>query len=131
MTALTELVEELATLHTEMADRLRKIAKLADAESSTGPTAPFTDRVLRAARRLHESIGPRQLEVLRHIADAHPEGVTTGDLVRLMHYDQANIYLTLKSLWDRNYLFVRRDETVKPHRYYLSPKLLGEVLEGD
>ena len=127
MSALDELMTDLADLHEATARRLRLFVDTGREPVTVRDDAPLADRVVAAARRLHDSIGPRQVEALRLIAGEHPNGVGTGALVKAMNYDQPNVYLTLQSLVERNYKFVRKDAAVSPHRYFITDYLLGEA----
>jgi hypothetical protein len=107
----------------------------ADATGSAplNPDASFEDRLLAAARSRHQWIGPRQLEVLRHLAETWPEGLTTGALSRKTRSDRANTYATLRSMTAPNMKLIRKDDSRTPHRYYLADAVATEakgVTEG-
>jgi hypothetical protein len=125
MMALTELANDLAEMHETLANRLRLFTKDLEGELSRRIEVHFADRVVSAARRLHVSVGPRQLEALRLIAASHPAGLGTGNLMKRMQIDQPNVYLTLKSLVERG--FLRKDGSKSPHQYFLSDKLTVEA----
>lgn len=128
--SFNSLVADLADSFDAIAARLRRYIAEEQVEASRAPEVPFVDRLVEAARRFHVSIGPRQLEAVRLIAAAHPEGVGTGQLMREMHVDQPNVYLTLKSLVERKHKLLRKDSASVPHRYYLSEELLREAGEA-
>jgi len=129
MDALTELAIDIAEMHEALAARLRRFTKDLKGEMARNSDVQFADRVMAAARRLHASVGPRQLEALQFIAGSHPAGVGTGNLMRRMQIDQPNVYLTLKSLVERG--FLRKDESGSPHLYYLSDTLIDEAGGAD
>jgi DNA-binding MarR family transcriptional regulator len=129
MNALTELAIDLAQMHEALANRLRLFTKDLEGELSRRAEVQFADRVVSAARRLHASVGPRQLEALRLIAVSHPAGIGTGNLMKRMQIDQPNVYLTLKSLVERG--FLRKEGSSSPHLYFLSDKLTAEAGGAD
>ncbi len=125
MPSLEELLQDLADLHEQTAVRIREYVE--EAKASTVAESPVDERVVRAARAIHSTMGARQEEILRHIASAHPDGVGTGYLSKTMNYDQPNVYLTLKAMIRQG--LIVRDEKASPHRYGLSEKL-HEAAEG-
>lgn len=83
-------------------------------------TAP--SNVVDLARRAHPLLGPRQAQILSLLADASPEGLSSGELGRRMSYDQPNVYLTLQELAKRG--FVLKDAGSNPHLYRLAGHLV-------
>ena len=127
--SLEQFMNELADLHQAIADHLRSYAAPgAVTPESPASDASWEDRVIAAARRMHNSIGPRQVEALRLVVQAHPKGATTGPMVKAMKYDQPNVYLTLQSLM--RHKLVIKDSDSTPHRYYLSKELRREAGEA-
>lgn len=121
--ALEDLLTELAALHEAAATKLRRYVGAMDeiGVSSDG----FLMSALARARKLHPTLGVRQAEALKLIADAHPAGVGTGHLTKEMHYDQPNVYLTLQALVRQG--LVRKDDESRPHAYFLSSQLLNDA----
>jgi DNA-binding transcriptional ArsR family regulator len=123
MSAFTALVDDLAGQLEAMASTLRRHAQAegeeewVEARLTEGPTDP-----IERARSIHPALGERQEQILRLVADAHSGGITAGDISRALEYDQANTYLTLEALAKHG--LVRRDDTVRPYRFYLGRKML-------
>jgi hypothetical protein len=124
VSTLESLLSDLANHHEAIAQDLRAYANAAHERQTPLAEAPFPDRVIAAARSIHNAIGSRQVEALRHIAEAHPDGITTGPVAKKMNYDQPNLYLTLQALMRPQFGLVRKDDAVSPHRYYLTDKLV-------
>jgi hypothetical protein len=128
-----ELLNEIADLHEAMARTLRAhAAQLPDRDDHGEPEAEKdlrpqqeVDDVIARARVVHPSLGERQEQILRLVANAHPAGITTGEIWRPINYDQTNVYLTLQALGRQK--LVRRDVNVRPYRYYLGPKLADQT----
>jgi hypothetical protein len=127
MDHLAELAVDLANLHEALAGRLRRFATELHIAAERDAEIPFPDRVIAAARRMHQSIGPRQLEAMRLIAETHPQGRTTGELMKSMGMDQPNVYLTVNSLVKGNRRLLSKDQTASPHRYHLTETVLREA----
>ncbi len=125
MANLATLLLELADLREMEAAKLRTFA--ASVTEAPRPSEPDVDvppptlDVVARARLHHPSLGPRQEEILRLVADAGSEGVATGQLARAMDYDQPNIHLTLQALI--RHQLVRRETGSRPYRYFLSSTL--------
>lgn len=112
------------------------IRELAAASSATTPSVedavPVDDLVsvsgqewLDAALAIHPMLGQRQTQVLLEVAKAYPNGVGTGPIWRAINYEQPNTYLALDALARQG--LVRKDSTVKPHRYHVGDVLLRQV----
>jgi hypothetical protein len=127
MTSADTLYLKLADHFEIIAKELRSYATEVRDHPQPTPDASFPDHVVAVARRQHQSIGPRQLEVLRLVAEAWPEGVTTGHVSKKLHLDQTQVYLVLKSMVERNFKFVRKDASTDPHHYYLMERLASEA----
>ena len=61
-----------------------RYASAIESESHQDSSVPFALRVESCSRKLHPASGPRQLEALRLIAEAHPDGLGTGPMTRAM-----------------------------------------------
>ncbi|MCY9555596.1 hypothetical protein M5W98_28705, partial [Paenibacillus apiarius] len=102
------------------------VRRLAEDDAATPP--PIADEELSAsdwvtyARELHPALGDRQAQVLSEVAKAHPQGTGTGPIWRAIDYEQTNTYLALGALSRQG--LVQKDESAKPHRYYLGPALI-------
>jgi len=128
MTSFEQLLIELAELHEGTATRLRQFAKEVRRDHEEAHEVPFDVKIVARGRTIHPSIGTRQAEVLGLVARDHPAGVGTRKLSRAMAYDQANVYLTLAALATRG--LVRKDAGTRPHRYFLSDRILEETAVG-
>jgi len=82
---------------------------------------------LDAALSLHPMLGDRQAEVLLEVAKAYPAGVGTGPIWKAINYEQPNTYLALEALGRQG--LVRKDDSAKPHKYYLGDALIRQVRE--
>jgi len=124
VTTMNALFSELADHHEAIARSLRAHVAAMPMHSDEHTDTAFPGRVVAAARHIHPAVGSRQIEALRHIADAHPNGITTGPVAKKMSYDQPNLYLTLQALMRPQFNLVRKDDSVSPHRYYLTDQLV-------
>jgi hypothetical protein len=121
-----QLLDQIATHLESAAQLLRRLAK---AEPQSAGTADATvgqnlsaSEWIALARDLHPALGDRQEQVLLEVAKVHPEGTGTGPIWKAIDYEQTNTYLTLNSL--ARHGLVRKDDSSKPHHYYLGQRLL-------
>lgn len=119
MSDLNATLNEVATHLESAAHLLRELASRPHQEAT--PEASPIDAIVRRAHRLHPSLGVRQEEILRRVAEAGASGTTTGAISRQIRYEQPNVYLTLTAL--SRHGLVRKDAEASPHRYYLGPEL--------
>jgi len=103
---------------------LRERVALMRAEGAGESAVAGPRDVVARARALHPSLGPRQAQVVREVEEAGSEGAAAGMISRTLDYDQPNVYLTLQGLCNSG--LVEKDESVRPHRYRLGPKLRQE-----
>ena len=92
--------------------------RLREAVASAEPSQ--SGHVLDAVMREHHGLGPRQRQVIDLVAQHGERGVDTGWLFRAMGYDQANLYLVLRSLVQRG--IVEKQSDHHPHLYRLAAK---------
>jgi hypothetical protein len=80
---------------------------------------------LEAAIDLHAQLGERQTQVLLEVIKAYPSGIGTGPIWKAIDYEQTNTYLALDALARQG--LVRKDDTVRPHKYYVGKALIAEM----
>ncbi|MCU1600547.1 MAG: hypothetical protein JWO22_1256 [Frankiales bacterium] len=112
MNDLAENAEEAARIYRRIAEEFSEVARAAGAASAM----PIDSPVARAVRA-HPSLGPRQRELVEHVAAAGGGGTDTGKLARATGMSQPNVHLTLKHMIDRD--LIRKDDSVRPQRYFL------------
>jgi hypothetical protein len=130
MTTSQELLMRLADQLEAAATTIRE---LADAEVRAPNAVPVevnlagVDTVdwLEAAIAVHSQLGERQTQVLLEVVKAYPEGVGTGPIWRAIGYEQTNTYLALDALARQG--LVKKDSTVRPHKYFVGDALLAEM----
>lgn len=116
----------------EVADHLEAIVRIlrSDGESPE-ETAPATrggedpQEPVGVAKRIHPALGGTQERVLAQVAEAHPDGISAGDVARALGMESPNAHLTLVSLV--RHRLVRKDETTHPQLYFLGPRILAEL----
>jgi IclR helix-turn-helix domain len=118
-------VSEAAILDA-MADALEAASRvlrqrLALVETGPGTRGRAREGVVARARAMHERLGRRQAEILEVLEEAGSAGTNTGVISRKIGQDQANVYLTLRSLVRLG--FVEKDGTTDPHTYRLGTLL--------
>src|SRR3954451_12521466 len=129
---------ETRTLLTRLAGQLEATASTIRELASTGsdiPAEPIHEDVnlagidtiewLEAAIGLHAQLGERQTEVLLEVIKAYPNGIGTGPIWKAIDYEQPNTYLALDALARQG--LVRKDDTVRPHKYYVGDALVAEM----
>jgi DNA-binding transcriptional ArsR family regulator len=116
-TVLEALADALDAASAVLRERL---AVLNLASPSPSPAASSLTAVERA-RAIHPQLGPRQAQVLQCLDDAGASGATAGTISRTIDYDQPNVHITLQALVKMG--FVEKDESARPHRYRLAPRL--------
>ena len=87
------------------------------------PMPVTSDQIVEVVRGEHSFLGPRQAQILSHLAEAGSEGMTTGSLSKAMDYDQANLYIALQQLVAKG--FVEKEASQNPHLYRLAKRYLA------
>jgi hypothetical protein len=80
---------------------------------------------LEASLDLHAQLGERQTQVLLEVITAYPNGIGTGPIWKAIDYEQTNTYLALDALARQG--LVRKDDAVRPHKYYVGDALIAEM----
>jgi hypothetical protein len=121
---LAEQVEDAARTIRELASTFTEVT----AEPAHEPVnLAGIDSVdwLEASMALHAQLGERQTQVLLEVIKAYPEGIGTGPIWRAIDYEQTNTYLALDALARQG--LVRKDSTVRPHKYHVGDALIAEM----
>lgn len=131
MSAPHELLIRLAAQVEATAKTMRELADAfsdATAETEREPVdlaGIDTVEWLEAAIALHAQLGERQTQVLIEVIKAYPDGVGTGPIWKAIDYEQTNTYLALDALARQG--LVRKDSTVRPHKYHVGDALIAEM----
>lgn len=126
LTAIAEHLEAAAALTRQLALGLPEAVDTAapGEEHPLEQESITPEEWVNHARDLHPALGERQAQVLGEVAKAHPHGIGTGPICRSIGYEQTNTYLALDALGRQG--LVRKDDTAKPHQYYLGKALLRQ-----
>src|SRR5205823_5008630 len=115
------LLEALADAFDAASVVLRERLAILNRASSSQSSAASSLSAVERAQAIHPQLGPRQAQVLQQVEDAGASGATAGAISRAIGYDEPNVHLTLQGLANRG--FVEKDESARPHRYRLAPRL--------
>ena len=131
MSTTQELLSRLAEQVELAARTIRELAGGYDetvsepADEPTNLAGIDTVDWLEASIALHAQLGERQTQVLLEVIKAYPEGIGTGPIWKAIDYEQTNTYLALDALARQG--LVRKDSTVRPHKYYVGDALVAEM----
>jgi len=89
--------------------------------AAAGVAAQQPPSAVELARAIHPLLGPRQAQIIGELEKAGPAGTTTGRIREAIHYDQPDVYLTLKGLIELR--FAEKDPSSRPHIYRLGDRL--------